>query len=79
MKKTTNNFNEIIIGRTLSTQGTSNQEPTSKKIVNEEFSSLLNNNSNKQEDEKSSDNLVNHQLELQNLSYLNKMFLSSVA
>ena len=74
MKNITNNFNEIIIGKTLSTQGISN-----KKIVNDEFSSLLNNNSNKKEDEKTSDNLFNHQLELQNLSYLNKMFLSSVA
>jgi len=70
----TSNFNEIIIGKTLSPQGIS-----TKKIINDEFSSLLNNNSNKQEDEKTSANLVNQQLELQNLSYLNKMFLSSVA
>lgn|GEM_PF-6698882 len=74
MNNITSNFNEIIIGKTLSPQGIS-----TKKIINDEFSSLLNNNSNKQEDEKTSANLVNQQLELQNLSYLNKMFLSSVA
>ncbi len=74
MKNIANSFNEIIIGKTLSTQGTS-----TNKNLNSEFSSLLNNNSNKQEDEKSSASLVNQQLELQNLSYLNKVFLSSVA
>jgi hypothetical protein len=74
LKNINNNFNEIIIGKTLSTQGTS-----TKKVIDGEFSSLLDNNSNKREDEKSSANLVSQQLELQNLSYLNKMFLSSVA
>ena len=74
MKNINNNFNEIIIGKTLSKQLT-----TTKEVKNDEFSSLLNNNSAKKEDEKSSVNLTNQQLELQNLSYLNKVYLSFVA
>ena len=80
MKNITNNFNEIIIGKTLS-----NQQTYTKNVTNEQFSSLLNNKSNEQEPEQKetqeepSEKITNQQVELQNVSYLNKVFLSSVA
>ena len=80
MKNITNNFNEIIIGKTLTSHHT-----YTKKVGNDQFSSLLNNNSNekepeqKKEQEESSDTIIPQQLELQNSSYLNKLFLFSVA
>ena len=80
MKNITNNFNEIIIGKTLS-----NQQTYTKNVTNEQFSSLLNNKSNEQEPEQKetqeepSEKITNQQVALQNVSYLNKVFLSSVA
>lgn len=80
MKNITNNFNEIIIGKTLSSQQNSTQ-----KVTNEQFSSLLNNGSTEQQEteqkehKEESENITNQQLELQNTSYLNKILLSSVA
>lgn len=80
MKNITNSFNEIIIGKTLA-----NQPTYTKNISNNQFSSLLNNKPNEQEpeqketQEETSENITNQQLELQNASYLNKVFLSSVA
>jgi len=80
LKNITNNFNEIIIGKTLSSQQNSTQ-----KVTNEQFSSLLNNGSTEQQEteqkehKEESENITNQQLELQNTSYLNKILLSSVA
>lgn len=80
MKNITNNFNEIIIGKTLSSQQNSTQT-----VTNEQFSSLLNNGSTEQQEteqkehKEESENITNQQLELQNTSYLNKILLSSVA
>ena len=80
MKNITNSFNEIIVGKTLS-----NHQTYTKKLTNTQFSSLLNNNANEQEPEEnekkeeSSEQKTTQQLELQNVSYLNKVFLSSVA
>jgi len=80
LKNITNSFNEIIIGKTLS-----NQQSYTKNGNNDQFSSLLNNKSNEQDSEQKetqeepSEKITNQQLELQNISYLNKVFLSSVA
>jgi len=80
LKNITNSFNEIIIGKTLSSQPT-----YTKSASNDQFSSLLNNKSKEQEPEQKetqeepSEKITNQQLELQNTSYLNKIFLSSVA
>ena len=79
MKNITNSFNEIIIGKTLA-----NQPTYTKNISNNQFSSLLNNKSNEQETEQKetqeepSENITSQQVELQNVSYLNKIFLYSV-
>jgi len=81
LKNITNSFNEIIISKTLSSQ-----QAYTNEISNNKFSSLLNDNSNKQEEElkqeqekkQSSDNTISPQVELQNISYLNKLFLFSV-
>ena len=88
MKNITNNFNEIIINKTLSS---SHLLPV--KSVNNEFSSFLEDNSKEnkeqeeetleltqsQEQEESSPYTISQQVELQNTSYLNKIFLFSVA
>lgn len=80
MKNITNSFNEIIIGKTLSNKAT-----YTKDITNNQFSALLNNKSNQEETEQKetqeepSENITNQQLELQNISYLNKILLYSVA
>lgn len=76
MQNITNSFNEIIIGKTLT-----NHQTYTKQVSNNEFSSLINNDSDKQEDtqKESSVNVVSQQVELQNLSYLNKALLFSVA
>ncbi len=76
MENITNSFNEIIISKTLLSQQT-----YKKEITSTEFSSFLNDDSIKEEKEieKPSNNVISSQLELQNLSYLNKVFLYSVA
>jgi len=80
LKNITNNFNEIIINKTLSS---SHIHPT--KSVNNEFSSFLENSEEEiemeeiEEQEDSSPYTIAQQVELQNTSYLNKIFLLSVA
>ena len=83
MKNITNNFNEIIINKTLSSQYIH-----ATKSVNNEFSSFLEDNVKEQEEveeieeqeeEQTSPYTISHQVELQNTSYLNKIFLFSVA
>lgn len=82
LKNITNNFNEIIVKKTLSAQHIHNT-----KSVNNEFSSFLEDDTNKQEaeiqefeeKEESSMYVMSEQVELQNTSYLNKIFLFSVA
>lgn len=79
MKNITNSFNEIIISKTLSPR------QNTKEVTNGQFSSLLNQNTKEEltqkdnEQEKPLETKSNPQLELQNISYLNKIFLSSVA
>lgn len=76
MKNISNNFNEIIITKTLASQQNYIKKPT-----NTEFSSLINNEVKEIDDstevqEDSSKYKIIQQLELENLSYLNKIFLS---
>lgn len=76
MKNISNNFNEIIITKTLASQQNYIKEPT-----NTQFASLINNEVQEVDDstevqEDSSNYKLIQQLELENLSYLNKIFLS---
>jgi len=76
LKNISNNFNEIIITKTLASQQNYIKKPT-----NTEFSSLINNEVKEIDDstevqEDSSKYKIIQQLELENLSYLNKIFLS---
>jgi hypothetical protein len=84
LKNISNSFNEIIINKTLNTQ---HLHPI--KSTNNEFSSLLTDKIEEQEVEMNTDEIdekeesslykISQQVELQNTSYLNKIFLFSVA
>ena len=85
MKNVNNNFNETIITKTLVKKPASIQETTS-----DAFGSLLNKNKQHQDKEEeidtknqeeviSSNNTIRSQVEIENISYLNKAFLFSVA
>ena len=78
MKNIPNSFNEIIINKTLASQH-HNVETT----TNTQFDSLLNNEVKEIEEiteiqKESSSTKTIPQIELENLSYLNKIFLSFI-
>lgn len=76
MKNIPNSFNEIIINKTLASQ-----QQYVKIVTNTQFNSLLNNEVKETKEtteihEESSNTKTIPQIELENLSYLNKIFLS---